>query len=84
MFDNIIRSSYNMSVLLKYYIVAICKKGIIKMKDVFKIVKREKEGKTFYNVYVFGVAVRTVNPQEYSKLYYQVKGYLQNNGKVED
>ena len=51
--------------------------------EMLKIVKREKDGKSYQNMYLFGVAIRCVNPKEYSKLYYQVKGYL-NNGKVTD
>lgn len=43
-----------------------------------KIVKKEKDGKTYYNMYLFGVAIRTVNPKDYAKLYYQVKGFVNN------
>lgn len=53
-----------------------CKKGI---NNMLKIVKKEKDGKTFYNIFLFGVAIRTVNAKDYLKLYYQCKGYINGN-----
>lgn len=53
------------------------------MAEMLKIVKKEKDKKTFYNIYLFGTAIRTVNKADYLKLYYQVKGFLQN-GKTSD
>lgn len=51
--------------------------------EMLKIVKKEKDNKTYYNIYLFGTAIRTVNKADYLKLYYQVKGFLQN-GKTND
>lgn len=52
---------------------------------IVKVVKKDKEEKehTYYNIYLFGVAVKSVDVKQSTKLYYLVKGYL-NNEKTSD
>lgn len=53
---------------------------------IVKKVKVDENGKehTFYNIYLFGVAIKSVRPDDYAKLYYQVKGYLGNTADEEE
>lgn len=58
-------------------------KGIKTMLEIKKVTKKNDDGteRTFYNMYLFGVAIKSVRKEDYAKLYYSVKGYLQGNEK---
>lgn len=47
---------------------------------IVKVVKKDKDEKehTYYNIYLFGVAIKCVDTKQSTKLYYLVKGYLNN------
>lgn len=50
-------------------------------QNLLKIVPVVKGEKTYYNIYLFGVAIKPVSKEQYSKLYYQVKGYISSDNE---
>ena len=42
---------------------------------------KDNKEHTFYNIYLFGVAVRCVNQKDFSRLYTSCKTYLSFNGE---